>query len=125
MKKRISDLLLIALLLLALWMWKCPLETFFGIPCPGCMMTTAFYYLIQLDVEVAFYFNPAVFLLIFMAVPLAVSYKKNRRLLKYLTVITLIVWIGIYGYRMMTIFPEFPMPYVEDNVFAHLMNLIK
>ena len=51
--KKFSFILLIVLF--AIFVLKCPIETFTGIPCPGCMMKTALYYLVQLDFEKAFY----------------------------------------------------------------------
>lgn len=103
-----------------MFLWKCPIERFIGIPCPGCMMTTAAYYLIQFDFEKAFYFNPAIFLLLVMSFPLLYTYQKNKKLFQALLSITLCIWAGIYLYRMLTIFPEYPMPYVHENTLAEL-----
>ena len=119
MKKHINQVCLILVIIFAvLFLMKCPVETMLGIPCPGCMMTTALYYLIQFDFKNAFYFNPAIYLLILMFIPLVVSYYRNKSLFIKLLWITLILWGMIYVYRMITIFPDFPMPYVENNVIT-------
>lgn len=106
-------------------MWQCPFERIIGIPCPGCMMTTAAYYLLRLDFEKAFYFNPVIYLLVVMSIPLIYTYFKNRKWFRRLLTLTLAIWLGIYIYRMITIFPDYPMPYVEDNLIARILKGIK
>lgn len=125
MKKNISNIVLVTIILFALITWQCPIEKITGIPCPGCMMTTAFYYLVQFDLKTAFYFNPVIYLLVIMAFPLWISYKKNKKIFQYLLAFTLFIWLGIYCIRMLTIFPNFPMQYVEDNLIAKIINLFK
>ena len=117
MKKFISSLLIILLIFM---FWKCPFEFTFGIPCPGCMMTTAAYYLIQLDFKKAYFFNPVIYLLVIMLIPLLYTYKRNQALFSKLLSFTLIVWLIIYIYRMMTIFPNYPMSFVEENIMNYL-----
>lgn len=124
MKKNIKRYCLILfILLVALLVVKCPIETTFGIPCPGCMMTTAFYYLIQFDFETAFYFNPAIYLLLIMFLPLVYSYFKDRNLFIKLLWIIFILWGMIYLYRMATIFPNYPMSYVEENTITKVRGI--
>lgn len=38
--------------------YQCPFKLFFGISCPGCGMTRAFFALLCLDFEKAFYYHP-------------------------------------------------------------------
>ena len=125
MKKSIINLLLVIVILVVLFMWQCPFERITGIPCPGCMMTTAAYYLLHLDFEKAFYFNPVIYLLVVMSIPLIYTYFKNRKWFRRLLILTLAIWLGIYIYRMITIFPDYPMPYVEDNLIARILKGIK
>lgn len=126
MKKKLSDFLIfIFLLLFAIIFVPCPVEKIFGIPCPGCMMTTAFYYLIQLDFQAAFYFNPVIYLLLIMVLPLAVSYRKNKKIFQKLLILTVTVWLGVYIYRMIHVFPNYPMPYVEKNLLSEIINILK
>ena len=125
MKKSIINLLLVIVILVVLFMWQCPFERITGIPCPGCMMTTAAYYLLHLDFEKAFYFNPVIYLLVVMSIPLIYTYFKNRKWFRRLLTLTLAIWLSIYIYRMITIFPDYPMPYVEDNLIARILKGIK
>lgn len=125
MKKNSTRIILAGVVIIVLCFWKCPFERLTGIPCPGCMMTTAAYYLIQLDFQKAFYFNPVIYLLLFMALPLFIAYKRNKKWFHRLLLMTLIIWLCIYAYRMITIFPEFPMSYVEDNVISNIIKWIK
>ena len=123
MEKHIKKYCLLFIILIGALLLKCPIETMFGIPCPGCMMTTAFYYLIQFDFKSAFYFNPAIYLLVIMFVPLVYSYIKNKDVFNQLLWITLILWGMIYLYRMITVFPNFPMSYVEDNGISKMRGI--
>lgn len=126
MKKQFTNIIvLLGLFVFVAFFWNCPIESLIGIPCPGCMMTTAAYYLLQFDFESAFYFNPVIYLLVIMILPLTVTYHKNRALFSKLLTATLVVWLMIYVYRMHTVFPEYPMAYIEDNTIARLINLLK
>jgi len=119
--KKFSFILI--LVVVALFVMKCPMQTMIGIPCPGCMMTTALYYFIQFDFKSAYYFNPAIYLLLIMFIPLAYSYYRNKSLFNKLLWVTLVLWGIIYFYRMITIFPEFPMVYVEENVISKMRGI--
>lgn len=119
--KKFSFILI--LVIIALLVMECPIQTMFGIPCPGCMMTTALYYLVQFDFKSAYYFNPAIYLLLIMLIPLVYSYYRNKSLFNKLLWITLVLWGMIYLYRMITIFPEFPMVYVEENSISKMRSI--
>ncbi len=71
----------ISLLVLAFFLIfkpQCPFISFFGIPCPGCGMTRAYYKLFQLDIAGAFQLNA-----MFWSVPiLAVYYFFDWKLFK-------------------------------------------
>lgn len=123
MKKLIKIIVVGLIGVVVLILWKCPFETITGIPCPGCMMTTAFYYLIQFDFEKAFYFNPVIYLLVLMFIPLVYSYYKNKKLFNKILGFTLVLWGMIYIYRMITIFPNYPMAYVENNLIQKVSEI--
>ena len=125
MKKSITNFLLVIVIFVVFFMWQCPFERITGIPCPGCMMTTAAYYLLCLDFEKAFYFNPVIYLLVLMFFPLLYTYIKDRKWFKRLLTLTLVIWMSIYVYRMIMVFPKYPMAYVEDNLIARLIKGIK
>lgn len=115
--------LILILVVVALFVMECPIQAITGIPCPGCMMTTALYYFIQFDFKSAYYFNPAIYLLLIMFIPLAYSYYRNKSLFNKLLWVILVLWGMIYLYRMITIFPEFPMVYVEENVISKMRGI--
>ena len=115
--------LILILVVVALFVMECPMQATIGIPCPGCMMTTALYYFIQFDFKSAYYFNPAIYLLLIMFIPLAYSYYRNKSLFNKLLWVILVLWGMIYLYRMITIFPEFPMVYVEENVISKMRGI--
>ena len=119
--KKFSFILI--LVIIALLVMECPIQTMIGIPCPGCMMTTALYYLVQFDFKSAYYFNPAIYLLLIMFIPLVYSYYRNKSLFNKLLWNTLVLWGMIYLYRMITIFPEFTMVYVEENVISKMRGI--
>lgn len=109
----------------------CPIEHIIGIPCPGCNMFTALYWLlIKLDMQTAYYFHPAVFALVAYVVILFLCYAyyhtwekviKNKYII-VLGVVFIIFLAGIYVYRMMTIFPNEPMMFNHDAFLPKLLE---
>ena len=57
-------------------MYKCPFDFFLGIPCPGCGMTRAFFALIRLDFEEAFYYHPLFPVVIVAAIVIVLYFFK-------------------------------------------------
>lgn len=79
----------------------CPQQAFFGISCPGCGMTRAYIQLVQGNVQGAFFYHPAFFL-----VPLAVCLfcfqkKLPRRCFQAGMSVILVIFISVYFYRML------------------------
>lgn len=78
---------------------ECLMKDIFGIPCPACGMTRAFYSLMMLDIRSAFYFNPAFWTVPLMVVcgAMAALTKKRRTVwlvgVLVLTAIVIAVWI--------------------------------
>lgn len=107
--------------------WECPLQRFCGIPCPGCNMTTALYYVLHFDFNTAFYYHPLVFVLLFSVLIELLLYIRYRNFTNVYSKLIFYVFIGllilVYGYRMLTIFPSSPMVYVEDNFIRNLFTL--
>lgn len=106
--------------------WLCPIQQIFGIPCPGCGMTTALYYFIQGRFQEAYFFNPAFYLLLLFCLISGLGWLRNQKFLyskswQLLFWLFMIMWIGIWLYRMCTIFPEWPMIYLEENLLHKLM----
>lgn len=121
----IKDIVIFGCILISLLLfdWICPFQHLTGIPCPGCMMTTALYYLIQFDFETAFYFNPAIYILIVGTVSYFFA-RNHKKVQKIIVILTIISWLGIYFYRMITIFPNYPMHYVEENRIHQIISMI-
>lgn len=107
--------------------WECPLQSFCGIPCPGCNMTTALYYVLHLDFNTAFYYHPLVFILLFGVIIelfLYIKYKNFTNIYsKIIFYVFVILLILVYIIRMIIIFPSSPMVYVEDNFIRNLFTL--
>lgn len=106
----------------------CPLEHIFGIPCPGCHMFTALYWLLfRGDVATALFFHPAVLVFVGYMVCCGILYLRYRQAMmtkksfQTITIIFLCIFLGVYVYRMIMVFPEYPM---EFNSQALLMRMI-
>lgn len=102
---------IVVLLLFVLFMGtNCPVQSIFGIPCPGCNMTTSLYYLIQGNIESSIYYHAMLIpTFVFGAFVLFFKWKKKQKWVERF----LWMWIGCmvmyYIYRMLFIFPEIPM----------------
>ena len=76
--------------LLSLLNYECPYKKFFNIYCPGCGTTRMFESLFKLQFYQAFRFNPLMFILFVIVMPIylilnVISYKKNKKFLKITT----------------------------------------
>lgn len=105
--------------------FPCPVETILGIPCPGCGMSTALYYVLHLDFETALFFHPMVFGCILYFLLLAGCYLKDQtfdtKAVHILTTVFVVLLLITYVYRMVTIFPKYPMPYNEDSILGRII----
>lgn len=132
MKSRLLKFVLfLGCLLVAIYVmdWVCPIERFFGIPCPGCGMSSALYHLLRGDWRSAYFFHPALFILIPIATVVFIGWLSDEYFLKskafkWLFGFCLVAYLLIYVYRMITIFPAWPMQYVEENVLQNIWSLI-
>lgn len=107
----------------------CPLENIVGIPCPGCNMFTALYYLfLKGDIASAQYYHPAFMPFLVYSIAcflLYIKYKQemgNKRIFKVLSVLFLIVFLGVYAYRMLCVFPNAPMQLNENAIFVRIFH---
>lgn len=128
-KKQVIKTLAVVIFILLCFLivgWLCPVQQIVGIPCPGCGMTTALYYFVQGRFQEAYFFNPAFYLLLLFCLISGLGWLINRQFLyskswQLLFWLFMIMWLGIWLYRMVTIFPEWPMIYLEENLFHKLM----
>ena len=85
----------------------CPIERIFGIPCPGCNMFSAIYWLCKGNLSAAWYFHPAVFLLLPYAAMCVVLFVRNRegivkgRVFRVMSVLLLGTMLAVYLWRML------------------------
>lgn len=105
----------------------CPIEHILGYPCPGCNMTTALYYLVQGKIDTALYFHPLVIILVITVGIEGILYWKYRnfsnRYSKIVLTIFLVLLIGVYIYRMISVYPNYPMKYYPDNYIEKIKSL--
>lgn len=111
----------------------CPLRMICGLPCPGCGITRAFLLVLQGNFYEATimhpFWIPAVLLVVLFFVlryfggDLGQS-KKLMGIFRICVIITLILCIGYYIYRMITWFPhQAPMIYDSNNIVNMLKNI--
>ena len=107
----------------------CPVVLFCGFPCPGCGMTRAFYCFFTLHPIKAFEYNPAYPLWLVTLITLAVRHYIQGKSLKTkamnrLLIITALVTIAVYIFRMMYVFPSYePMSFVHENLLSKLFPM--
>lgn len=133
MKRDVKNVLgtgVILFLVLFIFGNHCPIENIVGIPCPGCNMFSAIYWLLQKDFTAAWFFHPVVFLLVPYLVAIGLLFVRKREQLtkdiafRILTGILLCALIGVYVWRMLYVFPQYPMQLNEHAPVIRLLNAI-
>ena len=121
MNKRLAlttGLCIAAVLFLLLFGWLCPFQALTGLPCPGCNMTTALYWLAKGDPGRSLWYHP-------MAVPtllaagLCLLFRRNSKAVTRILVVWSVAMLVCYAWRMITVFPAPPMQ-PEPTVFSRL-----
>lgn len=112
----------------------CVARMLFGIPCPGCGITRAFLLLAQGKIKEATIMHPFwIAIVVLLSAFLINRYftkdkemsKKVMSVLKICAIITLLLCIVYYMYRMITWYPQKePMIYDSENVLNILMHFI-
>ncbi|TDW26393.1 uncharacterized protein DUF2752 [Breznakia blatticola] len=132
MQHKIKDILLIGLgLMIAFFIlgYYCPISTVIGIPCPGCGMTRAMIQLLQFNIEDALYFHPLCIIFVFYTLWMMILFIKHRSFYnngaKYTTWILIIVFIVTYSIRMITIFPNEPMPFSKQAFIPKIISTLQ
>lgn len=117
----VAFVLLLFLLFIGVY---CPIQKIFGIPCPGCNMTTSLYYLLQGNLQASLFYHAM--LIPTMVFGLLIFYchiKKKRKWQERL----LWMWAGCmivyYIYRMVFIFPDIPMVYDTNSIFGQFFHI--
>lgn len=120
----------IALLIAVFFLYEtwCPLERIIGIPCPGCNMLSALYHLLHGDIEVALFFHPLVIVFSVYVVLEMILYIKfhhfKSKYANYLRIIFMVLLVIVYLYRMITIFPNYPMAYNEESFLGVILKFM-
>lgn len=94
------------LFVLLLFIWRCPLEYLFGIPCPCCGMTRAFKSMARLDFAASFSYHP-----LFLPTGLAIWYifhkdvlperfRLKKKTARILGGVLLFLLLALYIYRV-------------------------
>lgn len=94
------------LLVLLLFVWRCPLEYLFGIPCPCCGMTRAFKSMVSLDFRASFSYHPlllptgfAIWYILHKDV-LPKRFRMGKKTARVLGGLLLILLLAVYVYRI-------------------------
>jgi len=96
--------IMLAAVIIIFFLYKCPFEYIFGIPCPGCGMTRAFIALLKLDFAEAFYFHPLFPIVIVVLIFAVLDYFKvfvfSRKFKDIATIVIPLIFIVVYFIRM-------------------------
>lgn len=132
--KKYRDLIILALAICIMLFTigsYCPIEHIFGIPCPGCNMFTALYWLfIKGDISTAQYFHPAVFPFLLYVVFVGALFIRYRdrvvstSLFRIASIVFIVILLGVYVYRMIAIFPNPPMQFNHDALIVKVFHLL-
>ena len=98
--------ILFAAVIIIFFLYKCPFEYIFGIPCPGCGMTRAFIALLKLNFTEAFYFHPLFPIVIIVLIFAVLDYFKifafSRKVKDIATIVIPFIFIAIYFIRLLS-----------------------
>jgi len=101
----------------------CLSQLILGLPCPGCGLTRATLALLTLDFPRAFAMHPLVILAWFDVILVAVLMVtgKRQKSTVILLSLSLVLFLGVYGWRMATLYPGIqPMVPFKDSLL-HLL----
>lgn len=136
LKKYAMSALLVVLgltLLQILFKRICPISIITGYPCPGCGITRAFFFFLTLQWNLAFSYNPTIFLwLLVIAWGIFLRYFikdnafKNNQKKIFIRAVTAVgvISIVVYIVRMNILYPNVPpMTYNSFNILHLLHNV--
>ena len=104
----------------------CPMVILTGLPCPGCGLSRAVWYLLTGQIRRSFLLHPLgvfwiLFILYFFVNRYFLGKKVTKAMLIYLCIL-LLATLFLYFFRMVTIFPDRPpMSYTGRNLFEKII----
>ena len=108
----------------------CPVVLLTGYPCPGCGLTRATLKLLRFDFHGAWEMHPFIYMIVVLAVFFCVNRyclnDKYWKILRVMVIVTAIMMIAFYIWRMITMFPEeTPMTYYYNNCLKKILFFLE
>lgn len=126
MKKQFCIILISAGLLAALaalGLLPCGIKLLFGIPCPTCGMTRAYFAVFHGDFQAAFDYHPLFWLLPLCLLLCVIIKNKSAR--RAVLIICGILYLTLYIIRMIMFFPDTaPMDFNRDAIVIKIIERI-
>lgn len=102
----------------------CPSRELLGLPCPGCGLTRSVLLILRGQWVQSWRLQPFGYAWLVLAVVFVLDryvLETRQKLWKGLLVVICIGMVGLYGYRMITLFPHTePMTYYEGNLMQRI-----
>lgn len=116
--------LVIAVVVLIIFFWRCPFYEGIGIPCPGCFMRRALFSVLRFDFRNAFLLNPS----IFAAIPLFFIslYSFLNKKIKFLIatgVVFGVILLIVYLFRVIFFFNEGFFVYNDASLLGFILKI--
>ncbi len=106
---------------------NCLFKMVTGFPCPGCGLTRAFLSILHFDFKASFFYNPSWPVVILIVLVIFFSPTKLGKTLmhsKIFWAFSIGIIFGLYIYRMINIFPNYPLNYEPRNLINILKKLL-
>ena len=128
-KKWIPILLVCAAVVLLYYFIGCPFRFIFGVPCPGCGVTRAWFSFLSGDLIKAFDYHP---LFLLMSVVILLLIVKNGKLFKNAFLNNIFIYgfsfsvAAVYVVRMFLFFPNvYPFTYNTNSVLNNIIKFLE
>lgn len=125
LNKKNVGAIIVLLLFLVLIGYHCPIQKITGFPCPGCNMLTSAYWLLKGNLSLSLYYHALLIVtIVVFVVCLILHRQKKNKIRDGILFCWAILMIVYYIYRMITIFPDYPMDYDTNSLFWYLFRFI-
>ncbi len=118
-----TGMALLALCLLFVFGYHCPIQTVTGIPCPGCNFTTALVFLARGNVKASLFYHAMVIPTLLVAVA-SIALARQKNVLTWLWAGWAAAMLLYYVVRMVVVFPQIPMVFDENALLIRLFHLL-